>query len=413
MNIRNKTLLSTSLAAALALGLSANAAAEPYRVVVDLKQGVDVEALVAKLEANGVLATQYLPDLNAIAVEVDTDLVSNYRELAALPEIAGYELDVPRSRQDYGNLIVNNELVPWGIQAVDLRGLVTQPGQKVCIIDSGYDLGHPDLQTARVTGDSQGAGAWDNSDPATKVHFHGTHVTGTIAALGGNQRGVVGVNANGALDLHIVRVFDKDANWVYASDLAGAMLNCAAAGANIISMSLGGPLESRVERQTVQKLTAQGVLVIAAAGNSGNASFSYPASYEPVVSVAAIDKTLAHADFSQRNVAVDIAAPGVDVASTVPRGTEVKNDAGEVIRTTDYGTASGTSMAAPHVAGVAALVWSNAPGCSNKDIEQALKASATDLGTPGWDYKFGFGAVQARAALDYLQANGCKGGRKL
>ena len=411
MNIRNKTLLSTSIA--LCLGLSANAAAEPHRVVVDLKQGVDVEALIAKLEANGVLVTQFLPDLNALAVEVDTDLVSNYRELAALPEIAGYELDVPRTRQDYGNIIVNNEIVPWGIQAVDLGGLVTKPGQKVCIIDTGYDLGHPDLQTTRVTGDSEGAGAWDNSDPDNKVHFHGTHVAGTIAALGGNQQGVVGVNANGALDLHIVRVFEKGGGFVYASDLAGAMLDCAAAGSNIISMSLGGALESRVERQTVQKLTTQGVLVFAAAGNSSNASFSYPASYEPVVSVAAIDKTLAHAGFSQRNVAVDIAGPGVDVASTVPRGTEIKNAAGEVTGTTDYGTASGTSMATPHVAGVAALVWSNAPGCSNKNIEQALKATAIDLGTPGWDYKFGAGAVQARAALDYLQANGCKGGHKL
>ncbi|HWU71362.1 MAG TPA: S8 family peptidase [Pseudoxanthomonas sp.] len=415
MNIRNnKTLLSRALALALGVGLSASAAADTYRVVVDLKPGVDVETLWAKLEANGVHVAQYLPHVNAIAVDIDPDLVPNYKELAALPEIAGYELDVMRGWDDYGDITVANERLPWGIQAVDLGGLTAKPGVKVCIIDTGYDLGHPDLQTTGVTGESEGAGPWNGSDGVGRnLHFHGTHVAGTIAALGGNGQGVVGVDANGALDLHIVRVFDKDAGFIYASDLAGAMLDCAAAGANIVSMSLGGPIESRIERQTVQKLTAQGVLVIAAAGNAGSAQFGYPASYEPVLSVAAVDKSLSHASFSQRNAAVDIAAPGVDVVSTVPRGTEFKDAFGKVIGTGDYATSSGTSMATPHVSGVAALVWSNAPGCSNTDIETALKATAIDLGTPGWDYKFGFGEVQARAAFDYLQANGCKGGRKL
>jgi serine protease len=121
------------------------------------------------------------------------------------------------------------------------------------------------------------------------------------------------------------------------------------------------------------------------------------------MSVAAVDNTLTHADFSQRNVAVDIAAPGVAIASTMPRGTDV----GGV--PSDYGSISGTSMASPHVAGVAALVWSNAPQCSSTEIGAALKASALDLGTPGWDYKYGSGEVRAKAALEYINAKGCTG----
>jgi len=406
VNIRKQTLLSSSIALAIGLGLSATAAAAPQRVVAQLKQGTDVEALITKLEANGVQIMRFLPEENVLAVDVDPDVVTNYKELAKLPEIASFELDVTRARKDYDDVTLpSGEWLPWGIEATQATELTAgAAARKVCIIDTGYDLGHPDLPGSdRVTGSADGgSGPWDNSD-GLGLHFHGTHVAGTIAALGGNAQGVVGVVANNNITLHIVRVFNANAGFVYASDLTGAMQDCADAGSNIISMSLGGPLESRIERQVVDKLTRKGVLVIAAAGNDGDATFGYPASYENSMSVAAVGKALNHASFSQRNAAVDIAAPGVGIISTVPRGTEV----GGV--PASYASSSGTSMATPHVAGVAALVWSNAPQCSSTEIGKALKASALDLGAPGWDYKYGTGEVQAKAALDYITATGCTG----
>lgn len=405
MNIRKQTLLSTSITLALGLGLSVTATAAPQRVVAQLKQGTDVEALITKLETNGVQVMGFLPQENVLAVDVDPEVVTNYKTLAKLPEIASLELDVKRTFEDYDDVrLASGEMLPWGIQATQATELTALTPRKVCIIDSGYDLGHPDLPGSdRVTGSADGgSGPWDNSD-GVGLNYHGTHVAGTIAALGGNGRGVVGVVPDSNITLHIVRTFDKNASFIYASELAGAIQDCADAGANIISMSLGGPLESRVEQQVVSRLSRQGVLVIAAAGNDGDATFGYPASYENVMSVAAVDHALVHADFSQRNAAVDIAAPGVDIVSTVSRDTLIGG------LPASYASASGTSMATPHVSGVAALVWSNAPHCSSTEIGQALKASALDLGSPGWDYKYGTGEVQAKAALDYIHAKGCTG----
>jgi len=135
-------------------------------------------------------------------------------------------------------------------------------------------------------------------------------------------------------------------------------------------------------------------LDLAAAGNAGNTSFSYPASYNAVVSVAAVDSSRNLASFSQRNSQVELAGPGVGVNSTWNNG--------------GYNSISGTSMASPHVAGVAALVWSNHPTCTAAQIRAALTATAQDRGAAGRDTSFGFGIVQAKAAVDRLNANRCR-----
>lgn len=297
----------------------------------------------------------------------------------------------------------NTEYIPYGIEMVQaLQVDDSNVGNRiVCVIDSGYDLGHVDLPgDSVVTGATDvGVQPWDEDD-----NGHGTHVTGTIAALGNNGQGVIGVNGNGQLQLHIVRIFDETGE-SFSSDTVADVQACINAGANVVSMSFGrsdaqtipafgfgGPLE--FEQRAFNKFYNDGTLLVAAAGNEGVESYNWPASYDSVMSVAAVNENKQVALFSQRNNAVDIAGPGVDVASTVP------ND--------QYSFFSGTSMACPHVSGVAALVWSNFPDKSAQDIWQALIASAEDLGPPGRDDFYGFGLVQAANAMEYL-ASGSSG----
>lgn len=387
----------------------------------------------------------------------------------------------------------------------------TSSGVMVCIIDSGYQQIHEDLAGNTVTGvDNAGTGSW-NVDTCG----HGSHVAGTIAAVD-NSVGVVGVNGNGKLNLHIQKVFDgATCAWTYASTLAQAVSNCRTAATNggkklVISMSLGGAGSTATENTAFQSAYDAGVLSIAAAGNAGTSAVSYPAGYASVMSVAAVDSAGVKATFSQFNADVEIAAPGVGVVSTTPfatpyltigtentraapftgsatgaatgslvygglcsaagawtgavvlcdRGTNTfvqkadaviagggkaviiaNNVAGEfsgtlgtnVTRpvpvvgiTQDQGLAlralsaptltvtvptgtgngyesyDGTSMATPHVAGVAGLIWGLLPTRTNVQVRTALTGSAKDLGAAGRDTSFGFGLVQAKAAYDYL-----------
>ena len=192
----------------------------------------------------------------------------------------------------------------------------------------------------------------------------------------------------------MVKVFNNQGTWAYGSDLIAAIDQCAAAGAQIISMSLGGSGSSDAEEAAFAQAETDGILSIAAAGNGGSSSLSYPASYASVMSVAAIDSSQQVATFSQYNSQVEIAAPGVAVESTLPGNT--------------YAAWNGTSMATPHVSGVAALVWGRHEnqGCTATDIRNALTAGAQDLGGPGWDSSYGHGLVSATKS-DSLLNSGC------
>lgn len=285
------------------------------------------------------------------------------------------------------------ESVPWGIAATKALEVSDDPvsNQKVCIIDTGYDINHPDLpsSTSIVSGNSQIASqSWTEDG-----HGHGTHVAGTIAAIGGNNMGVVGVNRNGQVKLHIVKIFDNSGSWTHTSNLIQAVESCAAAGSTVVNMSLGcNDCFSQAQNDAFARIYNQGVLLVAAAGNYGNSAKSYPASYSSVMSVAAVDKDNNRASFSQYNDVVDIAAPGVDILSTFPGG--------------GYKSWQGTSMASPHVAGVAALVWSHFPTKTAQEIRQALESSAQDLGSSGKDNQYGHGLVRADLAYASLNTGG-------
>ena len=282
---------------------------------------------------------------------------------------------------------------PYGIPMVQANQLAQNnlSARKVCIIDTGFNLGHPDLgdQNNGVTGQANNAqvGNWYNDG-----NGHGTHVAGTVAALNNNE-GVVGVYPG--VDLHIVKIFNDNGQWTFASDLIDGIDQCQNAGANVVNMSLGGGSSSNAERNAMQGFANNGILLVAAAGNSGNSSLSYPASYDAVVSVAAVGSNESRASYSQYNSQVELAGPGSSVNSTYPTNT--------------YRSLSGTSMASPHVAGVAALVWSFFPQCTNEQVRAALQDTAKDKGSSGRDNFYGYGIVQANDAYDYLNTYGCDG----
>lgn len=283
------------------------------------------------------------------------------------------------------------ESVPYGItmvQAPQVSDAMTS-NIKACVIDTGYNYGHPDLPSSGVTGYAfSGHGSW-----STDGNGHGTHVAGTIAAVGGNNIGVVGVNRSAKLGLHIVKIFNDSGKWTTASNLIQAIQSCKNAGASVVNMSLGGSSSSTTESNAMTNFYNGGMLLVAAAGNAGTSAFSYPASYSAVMSVAAVNSSKVRASFSQYNSQVEISGPGVSVNSTYKNST--------------YASLSGTSMASPHVAGVAALVWSQHRTCSAAKIRAALNATAEDRGTAGRDTQYGWGIVRAKAAVDYLNINRC------
>lgn len=319
--MKNKILIFSFFLIALLLGWGVSAKAEPHgqsasnpnpnRYIVTFMHGAKGKAA---LQAAGAEIKLDLPHHDAVAAHIPEHALQGLRRN---PHIEYIEPDHVR--------FPSGQVTPWGIDIIqaNIESVMgtNASNRKICIIDSGYSLGHEDLPgNINVTFDSSGS----TSSSFDKC-AHGTHVAGTIAALN-NDMGVLGVSSNGSINLHIVKVFGDDTegncSWTYSSGLIAALDTCVAEETNIVSMSLGGSFKSRTEeRAFVDAFNVNGILSVAAAGNDGNTRKSYPASYNSVVSVAAIDSTKTVASFSQRNSQVEISAPGVNVRSTVPMGT--------------------------------------------------------------------------------------------
>lgn len=225
---------------------------------------------------------------------------------------------------DGRDLFLNNlaepQRTPWGIERV-LQGGLIDPGPdagdiRVCVVDTGYDLGHQDLPPDATGTDTEEGGSWSSDGSG-----HGTHCAGTIAALN-NDQGVVGCVGDGSdsgITLHIGKGLNDQGSGSWGSVLE-AVDGCIDAGARIVSMSLGCSgddcFSESFNAVVNQAYSELGVLFIAAAGNDGNQVLGYPASYPAVMSVAAMDSREQLASFSQYNYQVEITGPGVDVEST-------------------------------------------------------------------------------------------------
>jgi len=300
----------------------------------------------------------------------------------------------------------------WGVKKIGAPGAWdTTAGQGVivAVVDTGVDPTHPDLthnlwvNAAEIPGngiDDDGNGfiddtrGWDfvNSDNDPRDgHGHGTHVSGTIAAEGNNGVGVIGVAYRATI--MPVRGLDNSGNG-FDSVLATAITYAANNGADIINASWGGPGSSQAIADAVSYAHSLGVAVVVAAGNdSADARNYYPAGLSKVITVAATgsDDTLAY--FSNFGSRIDVSAPGLDILSLAGAGTAM----GTLVAP-GYTRASGTSMAAPHVAGLAALILARYPTYTNEELRTVLRFSATGHGGPV-DPAQGYGRVDATAAM--------------
>jgi subtilisin family serine protease len=256
------------------------------------------------------------------------------------------------------------------------------PSVVVAVLDTGTTVRHEDLVgTSFIAPFDEITGKADAVDD----NGHGTHVTGTIAAQTNNAVGIAGMAPG--VSIMPVKVLDE-----FGSGTLGAILDgidyARGHGADVINMSLGGHLEpgdAVWAQPTINAAYAAGITIVASAGNSGSGAISYPCAFVHVICVGATDNADAHANFSNTNAYVDVTAPGVDIVSTVPHG---------------YATFDGTSMSAPHVTALAALIRSAHPGETVDQVETTILSTAVDLGSPGRDITFGVGRIDAGAAVN-------------
>ncbi|MDA0171044.1 S8 family serine peptidase [Solirubrobacter taibaiensis] len=381
--------ISAGLSVVALLLVPATAGAE--EVIVKYKSGAAAKSKTAAadraglskvlgaVEATGAQVVQ-VDDAAAAAAVLNRSSTVEYAE----PNLELKAFGVPNDAR-FGELYGLNNANDADMDAPegwDLAGYPNIPATTVGIVDTGIDNAHEDLAGKTVacasvqllTNRVREGSCNDDND-------HGTHVAGTIAAKANNSVGVAGVSYNSNLAIC------KALNAVGSGTTAG-VANCitylAGKGVKIISMSLGGGSSTTLQT-AVRNATSGGSLIIAAAGNDGDATLNYPAAYAEVVSVAATDRNDARASFSNANSDVEIAAAGVDVLSTKRGG--------------GYVAFSGTSMATPHVAGVAALIAAKNPSFSPTQIRSKLGTSVDDLGAAGRDPQFGFGRVNLVKAL--------------
>ena len=280
----------------------------------------------------------------------------------------------------------------WGLEAVRARAAWdVEPGTRnpvtVAVLDTGVDLDHPDL-AGRVL---PGPDLVDNDDDPTDTHGHGTHVAGVIGARTNNRRGIAGLSW-GAKVL-AVRVLGSDGTGSDC-DIALGMVQSADAGAGVLNMSLGtdGARCGTITQAAVDYVREAGAVLIASSGNAakGGNPESTPANCAGVLAVGATDHRDKVAPFSTHHPYVDVSAPGVGIWSTYW-------DPEEGVGT--YAGLSGTSMAAPHVAGIAALLLAKNPTWTPDQVEARIVGTSDDRGPRGKDAWYGAGRVNAARAL--------------
>ena len=362
---------------------------EPQQIVIGFLPTADVHRVVAAIDGS---VLREIRELNTVTVRLPppTSIVDAIRKLQGM---AGVRYAEP-------NYVYQPFLTPndpffsskqWGPQKINAPAAwditAGSPNTVVAVVDSGIDSTHPDFSGKVLAGTNC---TTDTLPPPS----HGTHVAGIAAAIGNNGTGIAGINwTAGILPIKVCIASGSCTN----SDISCGVVfwaNFAISNPSlrvVENLSLGGPGYAQQLKDALDYALQRNVLVVASSGNDGKSTVLFPAGYPGVMAVGASTPTNGRAAFSSYGPHLSVIAPGVDIYSTVPGG--------------GYTLMSGTSMAAPHVAGVAALILALSPGLSPTQVRSQIERTATHLGSSTFDPQFGWGLVNAAAALGALVPN--------
>lgn len=380
MTMRNKYFCCLFLFSSLIVFLLTTGYAQPQgRYIVVFTQPAADELKSDIIQKSGGMVLKHIKLINGTAVVLPNDIVKEALSRQAIvkridDDIEFHATGKPQPPQPA-------QIIPWGIATVKAPAawsISKGTTVKVAIMDTGIDLTHPDLQS-NIKG---GINTIKPAKSANDDNGHGTHVAGIVAAVN-NTIGVVGVAPE--VHLYAVKVLNAaGSGWL--SDIIEGFQWCIDNQIKVINMSFGSDGTNSSEQEAVTQAYNAGITLVAAAGNDGYAnSVDYPGAYPEVIAVSAIDANLKLASFSSYGPEVDITAPGVQIYSTYKKAA--------------YATMSGTSMATPHVTGVAALRLAQNPSQSPAEIKTAIQTTATNLGLTS--DKQGAGLVNADAVVQY------------
>jgi hypothetical protein len=331
--------------------------------IFKVKPGTNLRAMRAAFEANPYIEyTEYNRYLHATEFNPNDP---QYPSQWALSNSGDHDIDANQA---------------WQIQKGNSNILIA-------VIDTGVLYTHPDLKGARIRTDIDYDFS-NNDNDAIDDNGHGTHVAGIIGANTNNGQGIAGVCMN--CSILPVKVLDKTGSGS-ADNVAKGIVYAADKGARVINMSLGISPEcgcSKTIAKAINYAFNKGVLLIAAAGNDGKSKIGYPASSPRVMAVGATDSLDRRTSWSNYGNGLDVVAPGNNILSTY-----LENS---------YKQLSGTSMATPHVVGIAGLVISGHPQYKNTQVWWVLRQSADDLGKRGYDTVYGSGRVNAFRAVKVI-----------
>ena len=393
----------------------------PGEILVKLTSDIEsIDKLNRRFEVESI--ERVFSNIYKLKLPNDADILSIIEVYEANPDV-----EYAEPNYIYHTCLVPNDpnyTVQWAHQNIQSElAWDTQRGNSsvvIAIVDTGVDWDHPDLAANiwnntdewdvypynGTDDDNNGyiddVRGWDFVDTDIPVwpgedgkerdnnpmdfHGHGTHCSGIAAAVTNNSIGIAGATWNCKIMAVRAGFLAADGyGYLEIDDIIPAINYSVNNGANIISMSFGGPLPSEPLHEVLKYAYDQGALLVAAVGNDASRYKMYPAAHDEVVAVAATDKFDDPASFTNYGDWIEVAAPGVYIYSTW------FNDI--------YYNASGTSMACPHAAGVAALIWSQFRGMTRDQVRQHLRDSTDDLGDPGKDQNYGYGRINAWTAV--------------
>jgi thermitase len=363
---------------------TATAKAIPGEIIVKFRSTTR-----ANLGRFGLTQKQAIARTGAMVVTSSSrsDTQTILKQLQADPNVAYAELNcVETTLEDAPNdPDFAKQYAPQITQAV--KGWTITKGNPdvlLAIVDTGIDYKHPDLSAKLAKGYNIIAG----NDQVTDGHGHGTHCSGIAGALTNNGVGMAGIAPNNKI--FGVKVLSDEGQGTTA-DVCNGIIKAADMGAKVISMSLGGSGGQQAKQDAVNYALSKDVVVVAAMGNDGRETKTFPGACDGVIGVGSTDQADARSSFSNFGSWISVTAPGSKIWSTLPTGGSQMGS--------NYGVASGTSMATPAVSGLAALVRSQFPGLTQAQVKARIESTADDLGPKGFDKEYGHGRINVFKAL--------------